>query len=130
MGLDVNNWFGIHEHALKLHDQRSSQIANNLANINTPNYKARDIDFRQALEATMAGQSEAMIADAPGHIQGQPSFAAELKYRTPAQASLDGNTVDKDLETAAFAKSALRYQASLTFLDGKMKSMMRAIRGE
>ncbi|WP_367607251.1 flagellar basal body rod protein FlgB [Legionella sp. W05-934-2] len=130
MGLDVNNWFGIHENALKIRDQRSSQIANNLANINTPNYKARDVDFKQMLQANMAGQMQGMTTDAPGHIQAQSTFAAELKYRTPSQTSLDGNSVDKDLEVSAFTQNALSYQASLSFLDGKIKSMIRAIRGE
>jgi len=130
MANDVNNWFGIHERAIQIRDQRSTQIANNLANVNTPNYKARDVDFKQLLEANMAGWGEGMLTDAPGHIQGQSAFGTDLKYRVPAQSSMDGNTVDKDIETSEFAKNALDYQASLSFLDGKIKSMMKAIRGE
>lgn len=130
MGLDVNNWFGIHEQALKLRDQRSSQIANNLANINTPNYKARDIDFKQVLNENMTGQNMKMVTDAPGQVQGQSSFSAKLMYRTPYQTSLDGNTVDKNIEASEFTQNAVNYKASLTFLDGKIKSMMKAIRGD
>lgn len=130
MGFDVNNWFAIHEQALNIRDQRASQIANNIANINTPHYKARDVDFKQMLKANMAGQTQMMTTDAPGHIQGQSTFAAELKYRTPVDTSLDGNTVDKDIEVSEFTKNAINYQASLSFLDGKIKTMMRAIRGD
>lgn len=128
--MDVKNWFGIHEEAIKIRDRRASMIANNLANVDTPNYKARDVNFKDMLEATMAVADQTMIANQQGHIQAQPAFGAEEKYRVPMQSSLDGNTVDKDIESSQFAKNALDYQASLSFLDGKIKMMMRSIRGD
>lgn len=132
MALDLDSYFGIHAKALMVRDQRTSLIANNMANINTPNYQARDIEFNEVLGQAMGSESQAqfLTLSSPNHIPGQSSMDANLKYRTPSHASLDGNTVDKDLETTAFASNALSYQASLSFLDGKIKSMMIALRGE
>lgn len=130
MGISLDNYLGIHAKAMMLRDQRSSQLANNLANVNTPHYKARDINFNETLQQTMADSSTKMVADNPGHISGGNDFSTQLKYRTPTYTSLDGNTVDKDVETVEFARNALSYQASLTFLDGKIKSMLTALKGE
>jgi flagellar basal-body rod protein FlgB len=109
-------------------------LARNLANADTPNFKARDIDFRSAL--AKAGGADApvrMTATHTGHIAtgnvaegGMP----ELKYRVPLAPSLDGNTVDTQLEQAAFAENAVRYQASLTFLGAKFRALMTAITGQ
>jgi flagellar basal-body rod protein FlgB len=105
-----------------------------LANADTPNYKSRDIDFRSAL--AKAGTTDApvhMTATNTRHISvgnvadgGTP----DLKYRVPLAPSLDGNTVDGQLEHAAFAENAVRYQASLTFLTAKFREMMTAITGQ
>lgn len=132
MALDLDSYFGVHAKALMIRDQRTSQIANNMANINTPNYQARDIEFNEVLGQAMGTESQAqfLTMSSPNHIAGQSSMDANLKFRTPSHTSLDGNTVDKDLETTAFAANALSYQASLSFLDGKIKSMMTALRGE
>ena len=130
MALNLDSYFGIHAKALVARDQRASQLANNLANVNTPNYKAMDVDFNELLTATMAGNSQQMGVTSPNHINSNADFGANLKYRTSAHVSLDGNTVDKDIETAAFARNALNYQASLSFLSTKIKSMMTAIKGE
>lgn len=130
MALDLDSYFGIHRKALQVWEQRSSQIANNLANVNTPNYKARDIDFKEALSGAMGSDSQLKV-DSPNHIQvADANFSNQTKYRIPSHVSLDGNTVDKDIETAEFAHNALNYQASLSFLDGKIKSMLTALRGE
>lgn len=130
MTFDLDSYLGIHAKALILRDQRTSQLANNLANLDTPNYKARDIDFNEALGQAMSSSSQRLAADAPNHINGQSSFDGQLKYRMPSHTTLDGNTVDKDLETTAFTKNAVDYQASLTFLDNKIKSMMTALKGD
>lgn len=130
MGLDLDSYLNVHAQALQLRDKRSSQIANNLANTNTPNYKAKDIDFSSTLQGYLQGSAQSMQTTNSMHIKGGTDFVSQLKYRVPHQGSLDGNTVDKDLETAAFTKNALDYQASLSFLDGKIKSMMKAFRGE
>ena len=131
---DINSYLGIHAAALRVRSQRNELLANNLANADTPKFKARDIDFRAALAA--AGSKDAPIHMnatsskhiAPGSVEtgGTP----ELKYRTPLAPSLDGNTVDVQLEQAAFAENAVRYQASLQFLSGKFRALMTAITGQ
>lgn len=130
MALNLDSYFGIHAKALQARDQRASQIANNLANVNTPNYKAKDVDFNEYLAATMSKGSSPMKTTSPNHMNANADFSAQLKYRKPIHASLDGNTVDKDMETAEFARNSLNYQASLSFLDNKIKSMSMALRGE
>jgi len=130
MALNLDSYFGIHAKALVARDHRASQLANNLANANTPNYKAMDVDFNEFLAASIAGSSQQVEVTSPNHINTNADFSANLKYRVSHQMSLDGNTVDKDIETTEFARNALNYQASLSFLDNKMKSMMMALKGE
>lgn len=130
MALDLDSYFGIHAKALVARDHRASQLANNLANVNTPNYKAQDIDFNEFLTASMAGGAQKMEVTSANHINTNADFSASLKYRVTSQMALDGNTVDKDLETTEFARNSLNYQASLSFLDNKIKSMMLALKGE
>lgn len=130
MTINFDGYLGIHAKALVLRDQRASQLANNLANADTPNYKARDINFNETLQQAMTSSSQRMIVDNPGHLVGKADLSTQLKYRIPHQVSLDGNTVDKDMETVEFARNSLSYQASLTFLDSKIKSMMTALKGE
>ena len=130
MALNLDSYFGIHAKALVARDQRASQLANNLANANTPNYKAMDVDFNEYLAASMEGSSKKIEVTSPNHINTNADFSANLKYRVSSQSSLDGNTVDKDKETTEFARNALNYQASLSFLDSKIKSMVMALKGE
>ncbi len=106
--------FGIHATALKLRSQRMGVLASNIANAATPGYKARDLDFGAALAAVDTGQ---------------PAEAA-LRYRVPTQASLDGNTVELATEQTAFAENALAYRSTLTFLQGRVASLTRALKGE
>ncbi|KTD63863.1 flagellar basal body rod protein FlgB [Legionella spiritensis] len=130
MAINLDNYFGVHARALMLREQRASQLANNLTNANTPNYKARDINFNETLKQAMSSSSQQMTTDSPGHIAGTGDFSSQLQYRVPKHMSLDGNTVDKEIETTEFARNALSYQASLSFLDGKIRSMMAALKGE
>lgn len=130
MALNLDSYFGIHAKSLVGRDQRSSQLANNLANANTPNFKAQDVDFSEFLAAQMSSTAQQMQTTSPDHISTTGDLAANLKYRISAQTSLDGNTVDKDLETMEFARNSLNYQASLNFLNNKIKNMMLALRGE
>ena len=129
MPFDINAYFGVHAKALEIRDQRASQIANNLANVNTPNYKARDIDFKEAFSQALSPDGQLKVTS-PLHMNLNSEFSTSLKFRTTNLVSLDGNTVDKDIETTEFAHNALNYQASLSFLDGKIKSMITALRGE
>jgi flagellar basal-body rod protein FlgB len=133
MALNLDTYLGVHADALKLQSRRMEVLANNLANVDTPNYKARDIDFRTALAA--AGNADAPVAlkttDAK-HLGSDPTSqaTADLKYRMPLAPSLDGNTVDAQQEQAAFADNTVRYQATLTFLSGRFRSLMTAITGQ
>ena len=126
-----DNIFGIHEQALLLHGQRIGVLATNLANADTPNYKARDIDFSEVL-AHSDGASIPLSATQAGHIVLDDAEWApgELKYRNPYQASLDGNTVEMPVEQAAFSENNVRYQASLTFINQQIAQMQLAIVGQ
>jgi flagellar basal-body rod protein FlgB len=134
--LDLNAYLGIQPQALELLSRRMDVLADNLANVDTPNYKARDVDFQAALAAATGASSRAGapvrlettsprdIAASPG-AQGSP----QLKYRVPLAPSLDGNTVDAQLEQAAFADNSIRYQATLTFISSSLRNLMTAITG-
>ena len=124
----IDKVFGVSPQALSIRSQRFELISANLANADTPGYKAMDIDFGAALsraqnEVTAPGRTHSMHMAIGG-------AAAELKYRVPSQSSLDGNTVETEHEHSAFMDNAIRYQASLNFLDGRIKSMLSALRGE
>jgi flagellar basal-body rod protein FlgB len=104
-------------------------LAANLANADTPHYKARDVDFKSALEEATAGQ--ALTATHAAHLSASGSPAmVEAKYRIPNQPALDGNTVDPAAEQSAFAETALQYQTSLTLLGMRIAGLRSAIRGE
>jgi len=120
--------FGIHTQALALWQRRAEVLSTNLANADTPNYQARDIDFRAALGAADAG-SLPLEATSAGHIANSAGGADALKYRVPMQPSLDGNTVDAETEQAAFAENSVRYQASLTFITAQIRTLRTAITG-
>jgi flagellar basal-body rod protein FlgB len=138
--MDLNSYLGVHTQALKLREQRTELLANNLANADTPGFKARDIDFRSAMAAatSTAATPGTMTATSSGTSIGTAGSAATgeapgadafLRYRTPLAPSLDGNTVDVQMEQSAFAENAVRYQATLSFLSGRFRSLMTAITG-
>ncbi|RST51534.1 flagellar basal body rod protein FlgB [Variovorax sp. DXTD-1] len=119
--------------ALNLRTQRQEVLAANIAHADTPNYKARDFDFAsrltQAVEHGRASQSVQMAATSPRHIQAQASSSmpdGDLLYRVPSQSSIDGNTVEMDAERINFADNALRYEANLTVVSAKIKSLLAA----
>jgi flagellar basal-body rod protein FlgB len=126
-----DNIFGIHEQALLLHGQRLGVLANNMANADTPNYKARDIDFASVLQHTDEAPL-AMSVTSSAHLgfNDGAGLGAELKYRNPYQASLDGNTVEMPVEQAAFAENNVRYQASLGFINARIAELSFAIAGQ
>jgi flagellar basal-body rod protein FlgB len=127
-----DNVFGIHEQALLLHGQRLSVLANNLANADTPGFKARDIDFAEALAGADGEIALTTTVTNPEHISvGEVGYSpAILKYRNPFQASLDGNTVEMPMEQAAFAENNVRYQASLTFINSRIAELQYVIAGQ
>ena len=108
--------FGVHGAALQVRSQRMGVLASNIANASTPGFKAQDIDFRAAL-ASMEGDSAAGMAGA-------------IKYRVPNQPSMDGNTVELSQEQTAFAENAVQYQTTLSFLNGRIGQITRALKGE
>ena len=127
---------GSHEKALYLGARRTEILAANLANADTPNYKARDIDFKAALNQAKGVPGQMRVTHAL-HIQTSGSNSAgntkdlsEIMYRVPLQSSLDGNTVNVQLEQAKFAENAMHYQATLKILGGRLKGLVGALKGE
>jgi flagellar basal-body rod protein FlgB len=114
-----NSLFGIHGAALEVRGQRMGVLASNIANSSTPGYKAKDIDFQQALSS----------ATGPGGLTDN-ALTSATKYRVPLQPSLDGNTVDLSTEQTAFAENAVQYQTTLSFLNGRISQITRALQGE
>lgn len=120
--------------ALGLRAYRQQILAGNIANADTPNYKARDFDFSTALNDAVAGRNGGEIPlarTAAGHIASGTGAAGptRLMYRTPPQDSADGNTVDMDIERAEFSENAIQYQAGLTFITHHLKMLMSAVQG-
>lgn len=133
MALNLDSYFSLHATALELRARRMELLANNLANADTPGYKARDVDFAAALKAATGATDVAPVqlaTDNPRQIASNGGVAdAAVGYRVPTQPSLDGNTVNADTERAAFLDNALHYQATLTFLNGHIKSLLLALGG-
>lgn len=131
----INNAFGTHKQSMTVQQQRMEVLAANLANADTPNYQARDIDFAKVLaeqqQGTATSGSTELATTNARHISGAGAGAGmpALSYRVPLQPSVDGNTVDEQVEQSAFADAALHYQASLSFQSGDIKSLMTAITG-
>ncbi len=112
------NIFGIHGAALELRSQRMGMLTSNIANAATPGYKARDIDFAAALQARTSGAS------------GQAAMSGATRFRVPTMPSLDGNTVELANEQLAFAENAVAYSSTLSFVQGRVERLTRALKGE
>lgn len=131
MAIGFQQALGIHDQALALHSRRAEVLANNIANADTPGYQARDLDFRRILtSATKGGMSLNTTNDRHLPAGGRLSPGDGLRYRIPLQPSIDGNTVDLQIEQAEYAKNALRFQTSFTFLNSKLRGLSKAIKGE
>lgn len=134
--------FSFHETALRVRSQRQELIAGNIANADTPNYKARDIDFKSAMTQAMASQAQpskvsggGLDKTATGHMNGMGggnSYAGpnEPLFRPIIQGSVDGNSVDMDVERNQFVDNGLRYEASINMINGQIKKMLAAIQGQ
>jgi flagellar basal-body rod protein FlgB len=134
----LDEYMRFNETALSLRAQRQELIASNIANADTPNYKARDIDFASALQSALAATTPpagVLVKTAPGHIGGSGQSGdflpngTPVQYRVPAQGSADNNTVDMDVERNQFADNGLRYEAAVTFLNSQIRGLMTAING-
>lgn len=132
MSLSFDKALGIHADALQVRSRRLELLASNMANADTPGFKARDIDFRTALnEATGHAGGVRMLRTHASHLPTQGAGAvSDALYRVPNQPSLDGNTVDVQMEQAAFAENAVQYQASLDFLNSRFRGLRTALKGE
>lgn len=130
----ITDSIDFHGQALSLRAERQRLIASNIANADTPGYVARDVNFAQALrEATSSMQPVRAVATTQsGHIAGMPTGSLEphLLYATPSQTNLDRNTVDMDRERASFADNAVKVEATLRFINGSVRTMLDAIRGQ
>lgn len=120
--------FGIHERALGVRSQRMEVLARNIANADTPNYKAQDVDFKAMLKEA---KTEYLTATNEKHFVGlQEAPDDGMRYRTPFNSSFDGNTVEMNVEQAQYGKAATDYQATLQFLQDRISGMRKALRGE
>lgn len=112
--------FGIHGTALELRSQRMAMLASNIANAATPGFKARDIDFTKALDAATGAAAQSTDQAAESNVL----------YRVPLEASADGNTVELSTEQTQFAENAVHYKATLSFLQGRVSTVLSALKGE
>ncbi len=123
-----------HEVALGLRAQRQQLLASNIANADTPNFKARDIDFSKALQGALSRTTPAtgLEKTSPAHLGPQNTIGAAdapLLYRNVQQGSVDGNTVDMDVERNQFTDNGIRYEAGLTLISAQIKNLLAAIQG-
>ncbi len=128
-----NSILGAHEQSIKIFGARARILAANLANSDTPNYKARDLDFKQMLNnyKNVTSTNVPLLTSNARHMQPTGFvYGGQLKYRQPQQSSLDGNTVEDQIEKAQFLENAMRYQTSITFISGKFRTLLSAIKGE
>lgn len=125
----LNNALGVHERALHIKSRRLEVLAQNIANADTPHFKARDIDFKAVM--TAAQQDTAMKTTQQGHFAvGYGLDADGLRFRTPFNTSFDGNTVEMNVEQAQYGKAAADYQATLNFLESRVSGLRKALRGD
>ena len=134
---DLDSHLGLHADALKLRSKRAELLARNLANADTPGFEARDIDFKAALASVrQEGGASTLAVRHTGHLASGAAGAdgrvpeSAMMYRVPVAPSADGNTVDVQLEQAAFAENAVKYQATLQFVNSKLRGLMTAITGQ
>lgn len=132
--------FGFHQTALSVRNQRQEILASNIANADTPHYKAKDINFQSAMQSAMQAHTDNRVGadqasmqhthaqhlSAPNTIPG----LGDALYRPIIQGSVDGNTVDMDVERNAYVDNGIRYEASLTMINGQIKKMLSAITGQ
>ncbi|MDR0996162.1 MAG: flagellar basal body rod protein FlgB [Zoogloeaceae bacterium] len=137
---DLQGYVGVYKDAMSLRAYRQEVLASNIANADTPNYKARDFDFAATFAAARGNTGQMRIAEPgavslsltnPAHIaahgQSATEAAVRLQYRNEFQPAVDGNTVEMDVERAAIADNALQYQVMSNFLSDKLSGLRTAI---
>ena len=133
MAINFEKALGIHEQALALRSRRAEVIANNMANADTPGFKAKELDFDQALQNVLSGKTSGLTRTHEKHYRGSGASLGpgSEPYVIPNQPDTgDGNTVDSQKEMAKFAQNALEYQTTLQFLSSKFKGIRKALKGE
>ncbi|PSU29917.1 flagellar basal body rod protein FlgB [Photobacterium lutimaris] len=131
MSISFDKALGVHQHTVGVRAKRAETLASNLANANTPGYKAKDIDFQRALNAATSEAKVGLSRTDGRHISASSQVMGEQKYRVPTQPDTgDGNTVDSQLEQNLFMQNSIEYQASLDFLGSKFKNLSKALRGD
>lgn len=131
MAISFNNALGVHQYTVGVRERNAEVITSNIAQANTPGYKARGMDFDKALQAATSEANFGLNRTNDRHIAATTNVTGEKMYRLPTQPDTgDGNTVDVDLERNLFMQNQIRHQASLDFLGGKFKNLTKAIKGE
>jgi len=131
----LDDYLRFNETALSLRSQRQELLASNIANADTPNYKARDIDFSNALQGALSQARGQLATTARAHIANGAADGKTLAdgtpvlYRGVTQGAVDGNTVDMDTERAQFADNGLRYEAGITMINQQIHNLLAAIQG-
>ncbi len=127
----LDNALNFHHTALNVRTARQELLSSNVANADTPNFKARDVDFSSVLSDALSSNSAktGLTTTSPMHLSSDAgnSIVAQAQYRVPLQPSADGNTVDMDAERARFADNSIKYDAGLTFINGQIRGLLTAI---
>ena len=126
----LNRIFGVHEPALQARARRLEVLAQNIANADTPNYKARDIDFKAALSQASSSDTAMRTTQTTHFNVGQELPPDDMRFRVPFNTSFDGNTVEMSVEQAQYGKAAADYQATLNFLENRVSGLRKALRGD
>ena len=130
MAISLDKLMGFHHKAMQVRTDRMEIIAGNLANANTPGYKSKDLDFQKVMQSAQFAREHTLVRTNENHLKGAMQATGGVQYRIPNQPDTgDGNTVDVQLERNAFLDNGLRYEASLDFLNGKIKGMKKALSG-
>ena len=130
MAISFDKVFGLHEQGVLLRAKRAEVIASNIANADTPGYKAKGMDFQKAMQQAAKMQQTGVVRTHEKHLSTSTSLTSEVKYRTPDQPDTgDGNTVDVQVERNLYLQNSLEYQAGIQFLNGKIKGLKKAITG-
>ena len=126
---NIKQQFQVYSNALGLRNKKNEILASNIANAATPNYKARDVDFEVELARSLNEGS--LNTTSNGHIGlASKNLPGKIQYRKPLQPSMDGNTVELQVEQMEFAENTIRYQTTLNFINSKISGLIGAIRGE
>lgn len=131
MAISFDKAFGVHQYTIGARSQRAEVLAENIANADTPGYKARDVDFSSLLTRAQGSQTTSvnLMRTNQLHLEGGSSLDTGVMYRNPLQADTgDGNTVDINQERTVFMQNSLEYQTSLEFLNGKINGLLKAIK--